>query len=135
MWGRFLCLRLNSQNFWEKFCNSVDLCLFFHMLISIPRSHLGFPWWFSVWESTCQRRVYGFHADAGRSHMLRGSKAHVPQLLNLSTAATEALVLRADGPQQEKSPWEAQALRWKVAPFTTTGENLCAARKTRHSRK
>ena len=67
--------------------------------------------------------------------MLRGSKAHVPQLLNLNTAATEALVPRANGPQQEKLPWEAQALRWKVAPVITTGENLCAARKTQHSRK
>ena len=40
----------------------------------------------------------------GRSHMLWGNEAHVPQLLSVQAAATEVHVSKACAPQQKKPP-------------------------------
>ena len=46
----------------------------------------------------------GLIPGSGRLHMLRGNRAHVPQLLSPCASTTETQVPRACAPQQEKPP-------------------------------
>ena len=64
----------------------------------------------------CIAKDTGSIPGPGRSHMPRSNLAHVPQLLSLRTAATEAFTPSACALQQEKPlQREARALHRRVA--------------------
>ena len=75
-------------------------------------------------ESQCTGSIPG----QGRSHMLCGNQARVPQILS-SHPTTCAL-------QREKPPqWEAHTPQWRVAPLAATRESLHIAMKTEEQSK
>ena len=56
---------------------------------------------------------------------LRATVVHVPQVLSLRAATTEACAPRACAPQQEKLPQEACASQQRVTPDSLQLEKAC----------
>ena len=57
--------------------------------------YTSFPRWHSGIETACQCRGHGFNPWSGKTDVLQSNKAHIPQVLSLSAAATEARTPRA----------------------------------------
>ena len=75
---------------------------------------------------------------AGTPQLLKPARprAHVPQLLSLRAATTEARAPTAHTPQQEKPPqWEAHAQQQRVAPTRPQLEKACTQQQRPNAAK
>ena len=71
----------------------------------------------NYWASALEPASHSYWGHAPQLLKPALPKAHMPQLLSLRAATTEALVPRAHAPQQEKPlQWEAHAPQRRVAP-------------------
>ena len=105
----------------------------------------GFPGGPVVKNLPCNARdtALGLITGLGRSHVLWGNWAHVPQLMSLHSEACElkllsphttaagACVPGACAPQEKPQQQETQALQLEELPLSTTRESPWAARSRR----